>query len=242
MSQSTVSERSWERYGAATGVAFGVLLLVAIFAAPQPPHIDASAQKIAAYYADHRHAVLTAGVFGAFATVAAVLFIAHLRHVYDRVENGIEGLSTVIYASGIAAVGASVFYAITSTTLAFMAAQPGGLGDAGIVRAMYDVGYIGNGFTFLMSAVFLAANAVGMVRGEVANPALGWFAALVGAASTVAAIGSFTVSSYSAAWSTIGLVSILGLAAWDITAGSLMLRHPEAEAVATHRSLIVPAH
>jgi hypothetical protein len=242
MSQRTVSESTWERYGAATGVAFGILLLVGIFAAPAPPHIDASAQKIATYYANHRHAVLTAGVFGAFATVAAVLFVAHLRHVYDRVENGIEGLSTVVYASGIAAVGASVFYAITSTTLAFMTTQPGGLEDAGLTRALYDIGYVGNGFTFLMAATFLAANAVGMVRGEVATPALGWFAALVGAGCTVAAIGSFTVSSYSAAWSAIGLASIVGLAAWDIAAGGQMLRHPEAEAVATHRSLIVPAH
>ena len=242
MTENAVSERTWERYGAATGVAFGILLLVGIFAAPQPPHIDASASKIATYYANHRHAVLTAGVFGAFATVAAVLFIAHLRHVYDRVEDGIEGLSTVVYASGLAAVGASIFYAVIATTLAFMTAQPGGLSDAGLTRALYDIGYVGNGFTFLMTAVFLAANAVGMVRGEAATPALGWFAALVGAGCTVSAVGSLTVSSYSAAWSAIGLASIVGLAAWDITAGGLMLRYPEVETAAAHRSLIVPAH
>jgi hypothetical protein len=242
MSEHTVSERTWERYGAATGVAFGILLLVAVFAAPQPPHIDASAQKIASYYANHRHAVLTSGVFGVFATVAAVLFVAHLRHVYDRVENGVEGLSTVIYASGLAAIGASLFYGVISTTLAFMTAQPGGLSDAGLTRALYDLGYVGNGATFMLTATFLAANAVGMVRGEVATPALGWFAALVAAASVVSSIGSLTVSSYSAGWTAIGLVSIVGLAAWDITAGGLMLRRPEVEAAALHRSLIVPAH
>src|SRR4051794_494540 len=99
-----MSEKTWERYGAASGIAFGILLLVAVFIAPQPPHINASAPKIAAYYAAHRHAVLAAGVIGAFATLAAILFIAHLRHVYDRVENGIEGLSTVVYASGLATI------------------------------------------------------------------------------------------------------------------------------------------
>lgn len=242
MSEHAVSERTWERYGAATGIAFGILLLVAIFAAPQPPHIDASAQKIASYYANHRHAVLTAGVFGAFATVAAVLFIAHLRHVYDRVEDGIEGLSTVVYATGLATIGASLFYGVISTTLAFMTAQPGGLSDAGLTRALYDVGYVGNGLTFMLSAAFLAANAVGMVRGEAANTALGWFAALVAAASVVAAVGSLTVSSYSAGWAAIGLVSILGMGAWAIATGGQMLRRPEVEAAALHRSLIVPAH
>jgi len=242
MTEHAVSERTWERYGAATGIAFGILLLVAIFAAPQPPHIDASAQKIASYYANHRHAVLTAGVFGAFATVAAVLFVAHLRHVYDRVENGIEGLSTVVYATGLATIGASFFSGISATTMAFMTAQPGGLGDAGLTRALYDVQYVGNGMTFLLVASFLGANAVGMVRGEVATPALGWFAALIAATSTVSAVGLLTVSSYSAGWTAVGLVSIVGLAAWDIAAGGMMLRYPESESVAAHRSLIVPAH
>lgn len=242
MSQNTVSERTWERYGAATGIAFGILILVAIFAAPQPPHIDASASKIATYYANHRHAVLTAGVFGAFATVAAVLFVSHLRHVFDRAENGIEGLSTVVYAAGLATIAASLFYGIVGTTLAFMTAQPGGLSDAGLTRALYDMGYVSNGFAFLLTAAFLGAIAIGMVRGEAATPALGWFAALIAAANTAAGVGSLTVSSYSAGWTAVGFVGIIGLAAWAITAGGMMVRHPEVEAAATHRSLIVPAH
>lgn len=242
MSEHTVSEKAWERYGAATGIAFGILLLVAVFVAPAPPHVDASAQKIASYYANHRHAVLTSGVVGAFATVAALLFISHLRHVFDRAENGIEGLSTVVYASGLAAVAASLVFGMVSTTLAFMTAQPGGLTDAGVTRALYDMGYVGNGITFMLSAAFLAAIAVGMVRGEVATPALGWFAALVAAVSVVAAIGSLTVSSYSAGWTVVGFAGIIGLAAWVIAAGGTMLRHPEVEATAMHRSLIVPAH
>jgi hypothetical protein len=237
-----MTERTWERYGAASGIAFGILLVVAIFIAPAPPHIDASATKIANYYANHRHAVLAAGVFGAFATVAAVMFIAHLRHVYDRVENGIEGLSTLVYAGGLATVAASMFSGIMATTLAFMTVQPGGLDDAGLTRALYDVGYVGNGLTFMLLALFLAANAVAMVRGEAANMMLGWFAALIAAVSVAAAVGSLTVSSYSTGWAAIGFVSILGLAAWDIATGATMLRHPEVETMASHRSAIAPAH
>ena len=86
-----MSERTWEKYGAATGIAFGILLLVAVFMVPTPPHVDASASKIASFYAGHRHAVLASGVVGSFATIAAVLFISHLRHVFDRVEGGVEG-------------------------------------------------------------------------------------------------------------------------------------------------------
>lgn len=237
-----MTERTWERFGAATGIAFGLLLLVAIFMAPQPPHIDATAQKIAAYYADHRRVVLASGVVGAFATIAVVLFIAHLRHVYDRVEHGVEGLSTVVYATGLAAVAASLFFGVTSSVLAFMAAQPGGLTDAGVVRALYDVGWVGNGMTLVLTAAFLTANAVAMVRGEAASPLLGWLAAVAAACSLVGGIGLLTVSSYSTGWAAMALIGILAFAAWSIVAGGVMLRRPEAETVASHRSLIAPSH
>jgi len=237
-----MTERTWEKYGAASGIAFGILLVVAIFVAPQPPHIDASAQKIVAYYSSHRHSVVTSGVFGAFATVAAVLFIAHLRHVFDRVEKGVEGLSTVIYAAGLVTVAASLMSGVLSTTLAFMTVQPGAGVDAGLVRALYDVTYVSYGPTFLLLATFLGAVAIGMIRGEVATPALGWFAAVVAATSVAAAIGQLTVSSYSAGWTAVSLVAILGLAAWDIVAGATMMARPEVEAVERHRSLIAASH
>ena len=237
-----MTERTWERYGAATGIAFGILLLVTLFVAPQPPHVDASTTKILAYYTDHRHAVVAAGVFGAFASVSAVMFIAHLRHVFDRVENGIEGLSTVVYAAGLVTVALSVIGGVLQTTLAFMTVQPGTLLDGGLVRALYDMNYISFGPTFLMLALFLGAVAIGMIRGEVASPALGWFAAAVGVVSIAAGIGFLTVSSYSAGWTAIGLVAILGLAAWDVVAGATMMARPESEAVGSHRSLIAPVH
>lgn len=237
-----MTERTWERYGAATGIAFGLLLLVAVFVAPAPPHIDASAQKILGYYGDHRHAVLAAGVFGAFSTLAALMFVAHLRHVFDRVEHGVEGLAAVVYAAGLAAVAASMLFGIVQTTLAFMTVQSGELIDGGTARALYDLGYVGNGMTMLLTALFLASIAVGMIRGEVATPVLGWFAAVIAAVSLVGGVGLLTVSSYSAAWSAIGLLAIVGLAAWAITAGGSMIAHPEAEAVARHRSLIAASH
>ena len=237
-----MTERTWEKYGAASGVAFGILLLVAIFAAPQPPHIDASADKIVAYYTSHRHAVITAGVFGAFATVAAVLFVSHLRHVFDRVEKGIEGLSTVVYAAGLVTVASAVISGVLSTTLAFMTVQPQGLIDGGLVRALYDLTYVSYGPTFLLLATFLGAVAIGMIRGEVATPALGWFAAVVAAANVAAAIGQMTVSNYTTGWTAVSLVAILGLAAWDIVAGATMMARPEVETVARHRSLIAASH
>lgn len=237
-----MTERTWERYGAATGIAFGLLLLVAIFAAPQPPHIDASSQKILGYYTDHRHAVLAAGVFGAFSTLAAVLFISHLRHVFDRVEHGIEGLAAVVYAAGIGAVAVATLGGIIQTSLAFTTVQPGDVIDGGTARVMYDMAWVSNGMTLMLGALFLGAIAVGMVRGEVATPLLGWLAAAVAVLCLASGVGQLTVSSYSTAWAAIGLAAIVGFALWVIVAGASMVAHPEVETVARHRSLIATSH
>ena len=234
-----MSERTWEKYGAATGIAFGILLLVAVFMVPNPPHIDDSAGKIASYYADHRHAVLWANVVGTLSAVAAVLFICHLRHVFDRVEGGIEGLSTVVFGLGLVAVGFAMLAGVLQSAMAMMSAQPGGLADAGLVRALYDVGYIANGVCFMFVAAWLASTAVGMVRGEVATPALGWFAAIVAVASAASAVSWMTVGNYTTGWTVISFVALIGLAAWDIVAGAVMMRRPAVEAMSSHHSLIV---
>lgn len=233
-----MSERTWERYGAATGIVFGILLVVSIFMLPSPPHIDDSAGKIASYYADHRRAVLASGVIGTLGSVAALLFICHLRHVFDRVEGGIEGISTIVLAAGLIAVAVSSLSILGASVLALMTAQPGGLADAGLARALYDAVYISYGMTMMFAASWLAAVAVGMVRGEVATPALGWFAAAVAAVSLVASVGLMTVGSYSTGWTVIQFAGILGIAAWSIVAGAMMARQPAVEAMATHRSLI----
>lgn len=233
-----MSERTWERYGAATGIAFGILLVVAVFMVPSPPHIDASPGKIASFYADHRHTVLASNVIGTLASIAAVLFICHLRHVFDRVERGIEGLSTVVLALGLAAVAFSALSGIIASTLAMMSAQPGSVADAGMVRALYDISFIGNGVTFMLVGAWLGAIAVGMVRGEVATPALGWFAAVVGAVCVVYGVESQVVGSYSGGWATVGFAAFLGLALWDVVTGATMLRRPAVEAMDSHHSLI----
>ena len=86
----TVNENRWERYGAAAGVAFAVLVLVSYFMVPSPPHVDAGFRKIGDYYANHRRAILTSNLIGTFAALAFIWFLGHLRHVLNRAEGGVE--------------------------------------------------------------------------------------------------------------------------------------------------------
>jgi hypothetical protein len=234
-----MTERTWEKYGAATGIAFGILLLVAVFMVPNPPNIDDSAKTISSFYADHRHAVLWANVVGTLSAVAAVLFICHLRHVFDRVEGGVEGISTIVFGTGLVAVSFAMLAGVLQSTMSMMSAQPGGaLEDAGLVRALYDIGWVANGVCFMFVAAWLGAVAVGMVRGEVASPALGWFGGVVAVACVAAGVSWMTVGNYTTGWTVVSFVALIGLAAWDIVTGAVMMRQPAVEEMASHHSLI----
>src|SRR6478736_963196 len=101
-----MDENRWERYGAAAGVAFAVLVLISFFMLPSPPHVNASFRKIGDFYANHRKAVLTSNVLGTFGALAFIWFLGHLRHVLNRAEGGVEALSPIVYGAGV--VGAVV--------------------------------------------------------------------------------------------------------------------------------------
>src|SRR5438128_198809 len=136
-----MDESRWERYGAGAGITFVVLLVVGLFIAPQPPHVDASVAKIASYFADHSKAVLASGMFGTLSVLAFVWFLGHLRHVLQRAEGGAEALSPVVFTAGTALAALAVISALPMTLLAFMA-RSGTVSDDAVIRTLYDMNWL----------------------------------------------------------------------------------------------------
>src|SRR4051812_22500254 len=151
-----MDESRWERYGAGAGVVFVVLLVVSGFIAPSMPHIDDSAAKINAYYADHTRAILTGGVLGLFAAVFFLWFVSHLRHVTSRAEGGAEPVSPLVYASGAVLAAVATLQGLPGMTLAYMAHR-GDVVAAGTPRMLFDMAWMGNNFTAVLAGLFLAA-------------------------------------------------------------------------------------
>ncbi|HEY2430098.1 MAG TPA: hypothetical protein VGI06_14260, partial [Acidimicrobiales bacterium] len=174
-----MDDQMWERWGAGAGVLAVVLLLVATFAAPQAPRIDAPTAKIVAWVTAHRRAILAENVIGLFSTGAFLWFVAHLRHVLQKAEGGAEVLAPVVFASGTAmgavfAVGGAPYVA-----LAFLAAQPGGVAgpaDAPVVRLLNDLSGILYAPALILGVVFLGSWGLAMVRHELLSATLGWVA------------------------------------------------------------------
>src|SRR2546423_6767236 len=114
-----MSERQWERLGAATGIGFVAAMLTSVFMAPTPPHIDASTSEILDYVTGHRTALLTSAVVGALAGVLFLVFLGHLRHLLQRSEKGAEALSPILYSAGLTTVAIAFVFSLPLAVLAF---------------------------------------------------------------------------------------------------------------------------
>jgi hypothetical protein len=227
-----MDENRWERYGAAAGVAFAVLVLVSYFMLPSPPHVDAGFRKIGDYYANHRKAILTSNVIGTFGALAFIWFLGHLRHVLNRAEGGVEALSPIVYASGMATIIVGILAAIPASVLAFSSQEEVINSNAGIVRLLYDMNAIMYSLLFLTAGLFAIAGAFAMVRKELVGQWLGWVGMGVAILAWASGTAGFYVTRYSPFWTGFSIVALLAFVAWVLAASIVMLRQPEVEKAA----------
>jgi len=223
-----MDESMWERYGATAGILFVVLLVGSFFLTSAPPHIDASVDKIATFFGDHRKAILTEQVLGTFAVVFFVWFVGHLRHVLERAEGGTEAMSPIVYGSGIALAAAGAVAALPITVLAFSANQSDVMKNAGLVRALYNANGIVLGIMMILCGLFVASAGYAMVRKEMVAPWLGWAGLAVALIDWVVGAEAFYQNTYNSFWSAAGYVGFLGFAAFVLVMSIQMVRQPEA--------------
>jgi hypothetical protein len=227
-----MDENRWERYGAAAGVAFAVLVLISFFMVPTPPHVNAGFRKIGDYYANHRRTILTSNLIGTFGALAFIWFLGHLRHVLNRAEGGVEALSPIVFGAGMATIVVGILGAIPATVLAFSSQEEVINSNAGIVRMLYDMNTIMYSLLLLAAGLFVAAGALAMVRKELAGPWLGWVGLGVAALTWASGSAGFYVTTYSGFWAGFTIVATLAFVAWVLTASVVMLRRPEVEKAA----------
>jgi len=227
-----MDENRWERYGAAAGVAFALLVLVSFFMLPSPPHVNAGFRKIGDYYANHRRAILTSNLLATFGSLAFIWFLGHLRHVLNRAEGGVEALSPIVFGAGMATIIVGIISVIPATVLAFSAQEEVINSNAGIVRLLYDMNTIMISLLFLTAGLFAVAGAFAMVRKELVGPWLGWVGMGVAALTWASGAAGFYVTTYSGFWTGFGIVALLSFVAWVLAASVVMLRQPEVDKAA----------
>ena len=217
--------RTFDRIGASSGIAFVALAALSGFIYPQQPRVDSSPAKTLAWVHDHHTALQAGMIFDCFAAGVLLWFVGYLHRVLRRSEGDVEWLSPVVLAGGIGVSITTAVAALPTVLLAFMDAQPGGLNDPSLVRALGDLNTIFFSLTSVMTAVFLGALGWAMLRGDAGTIWLGWLMILVAAFNCVAVWIGVTFSSYHGhAWLIIGWGAYVGFLIVMLIAGVSLLR------------------
>jgi len=234
-----MSERQWERLGSATGIGFVAAMLVSVFLAPTPPHIDASTTEILDYVTGHRTALLSSAVVGAAAGLLFLIFLGHLRHVLQRSEKGVEAISPIVYGAGLTAVAAALVTSLPLAVLAF-----GGESDIasspGVIRLIWDLNALGMATMMIVIALFVAAASVAMIVREMQSPILGWLGLPIAAVLAVAGGAGFYNSNHEAFWYGLNYVALLAFAAFVLVLSVEGLVAPMTAAERRARAQAVP--
>lgn len=218
---------SWERIGAATGVVFIALAIVAQFVVPTPPKLSELDEYIA-YAQNNRTGLLTQTFLNTLAAVFALWFLGTLRNSLRRAEGGHGRLANIAYGGGLIAVGLSFVSSIVFAEAAFRADTL----EPATFQMLVDVGILS--LTLLWAPVAALIGATAMVSWRMgALPR--WHAAIAGviavaSVATPAVIygdtGFFSIDQiYSA-----GFVMFIAFLAW-VLATSIMLMVGEMEEV-----------
>ncbi len=212
-----MNDSKWVRYAAIGGVAFVVLNIVGAILAGSPPAANASAAKIAKYYADKDSGLKATLWLGGIGSVGLVWWFGSLWRRMSRAEAGAHRLS-VVSLIGLG-LGGALFMASASVNAA-IALHPADVGDG--ARAFYTLSVVllsASGFG--LATHLLATNILGL-RAKMFPTWLAWLGVVAGFAFLVAAVlGSATDSSSGIA---AGFVGFIGWSVWILGVSSIIWR------------------
>jgi hypothetical protein len=161
-----MSDRDWERLGAATG-AFSVLLFIVGFAIfPTPPDVDASATAIHTYYADEQGGIQASMVLLTAALFFFIWFLGSLRSALRAAEGGTGRVSSIAFAGGLVSAGALFTLITLIAGAAFRPEQT----TAEVTSAINDLAVVSGAPALAgLTALFAASAKVALRHGAFPN-------------------------------------------------------------------------
>ena len=196
-----MSDRRLAMCGAATGMAFAVLELLAGFIYPQQPRVDGPPMATLAWAAAHKTALQTGMIFGLLAAGLLVWFAGYLYSQTRPVQRGGATVAPMMLGGGVAAAVVVSIAAVPLALLAFMVGQTPGIPDPTVVRLLGDLNTVLFAASATMTGVFLFAIGVAILRNELNAPRwLGRLSLLAAAFNGVTVWEVITFTTYHGKW------------------------------------------
>jgi len=216
----------WERYGAAAGLVFVILVLIASFLPGEsPPAIDDSAREIAKYFHGHSGAI-QAGAF--LSGLAGIAFLWFLGSLWSRIRRPEETrrLATIAAGGGVVTLGLVLVGFAMNATIALRLTSLGLLG----ARFFYTLSTVVIAMASFSLAVLVIATSVAAIRAKVFPVWLGWLGVVLGVLWVVAGLGVATDNSVIF---TLGFIAFLLWLIWILAISFFLFQPQEQTASAT---------
>ena len=217
---------NWERWARAAGIGFVVLTVAAFITGGEAPTVTDSTEELISYYDGDRAQVLVSSLLFGIAVIFFLWFAAAIANLLR--DSGEARLGATVIATATSFVALQLALTAMGAALAYSIA---GQGDAGVVKALFDLQWLLDMFAALPSAGFVLAASIGLMRTRAVPPWLSW--------AGIAVVALFVLRSTNWAsdgfWSpTGGFVFILIPVAllWILTTSVVLFRKAPATTVA----------
>lgn len=214
-----MNEDRYAKYGAATGIAFIVLVVIGfLIVTPTPPDLDAPVDEWTAYYTDDQGAIRAGLVLVALSLFFFVWFLGTLASAL-RIATGNPRLPSIAFAGGILAT-AALFVLVSLVAAA--AYRPDEVSPE-LTRALNDVGLM-TGLPAIAGLLALfGATSLVILRTTLLPAWLGWLAGIAAVAQLLSLGILFAKTGAFAADGVLGLWVPFGLGIATILALSIVL-------------------
>jgi hypothetical protein len=201
-----MADERWERYGAATGIVFVILGVIAYIIAGPPPIAEAERKvaDVVAHYVDNSDSLVLSNYLWGVAGLFYFWFLGSLRSYLRRAEGETGRLSAVAFGAGIA--GGVVFTVGTLVSVA-LASDIAGAASEELTLALHEVAT--HAYIYATFAFVVLAAATSVVSGRYrAFPGwlgwLGWMVALLSLLSSAAVFAETGPLAFGGALSVVG--------------------------------------
>lgn len=209
------------RYGAATGIFFVVLVIIAFFVQPKPPAADASAAEVFEYVTDKQDSLHVVQLIFGLAGFFLLWFVGTLRALMGAAEGGAGRLADIAFGSILVAFATLLVGLGLQATAALHPVANG----PELTHALVDVSLIVPALGAPAVAVFFVATGLGILRTGYLPAWLGWLGLVAAAFNAIAISPVFTDSGAFAADGVLGFFSgFLLFLLWFLLAGILLVR------------------
>jgi hypothetical protein len=220
-----MSDVRLERFGAATGVAFVVCLLISFLLIPdKPPALDDPISKIRSFYVDNSSAwqanVYLTGIAGLF----FIWFLGSLRAALERAEataTGAVHVARIVTPAGAVTLALALVNGVLNDALATRVAAEA---DQAAIRALYDILSFAITFTAFPLAAFVGATSIVSYRTGLLPPLVTWLGFSLVPAWLIAGCGMFVESGSFSPTGAVGLVVLLVWLAWMLALSASLMR------------------